>query len=212
MEITGYKMIIPTYIAPSVGGDRLYADAVTSLTPQFSATPTKYPISSKSQITNNIIRQNPILNISFFVGKHPLKYFDDSIVGYSDQNQRPTSTYELLLKWYQNSTQLFVYSDFFQFDSYVITSYSAKQFETYDSLQFDLTLEHIRYVSYERSTLITFMDTSKTTDSTSKTSQSDSSSKENLNNLSQKEKILKLYGEEAGNLLNLIGGEETSGN
>ncbi|ALM62156.1 hypothetical protein AXI64_gp164 [Vibrio phage qdvp001] len=205
-------MIIPTYITPTTGGGRLYADAVTSLTPQYSATPTKYPISSKTQIVNNIIRQNPILNMSLFVGKHPLKSFSDSIIGYEDLTQRPTSTHEVLLNWYNNSTQLFVYNEFFQFDSYVITNYTPKQFEAYDTLQFDLTLEHLRFVSYERGTLITFMDASKTTDSTAKSNQSDSSSKENISNLSQKEKVLKTYGEQFGNLLNLIDKETTSGN
>lgn len=187
-------MITPTYIAPISGNaGRLYADAVTSLTPQWSATPTKYPVSSKVKITNNIVRNNPILNISLFVGKHPLKSFTDSIIGYEDLDQRPAATHELLLKWYENSTQLFIYNEFFQLNQYVITSYTPKQFDTYDTVQFDLTLEHLRFVSYERSTLIQFMDASKATDATGKSSQSDSSSKEKVENKYVSDDVLNAY-------------------
>lgn len=202
-------MIIPTYITPSGGGDKLYADAVTSLTPQYSATPTKYPISSKTQITNNIIRQNPILNISLFVGKSPLKSYEDSLVGYEDLTQRPASTHEVLLNWYNNSTQLFVYNEFFQFDSYIITNYTPKQFEAYDTLQFDLTFEKLRFVSYERGTLITFMDPAKSTDATGKSSQSDSSSKEKVQNKYVSDDVLNAY---LKSLSNPTKEETTSGN
>lgn len=201
-------MIIPTYITPTTGGGRLYADAVTSLTPQYSATPTKYPISSKTQIVNNIIRQNPILNMSLFVGKHPLKSFSDSIIGYDDLDQRPTATHELLLRWFNNSTQLFIYSEFFNFSDYVITSYTPKQLEAYDTLQFDLTFEKLRFVSYEKGTLITFMDPAKSTDATGKSSQSDSSSKEKVQNKYVSDDVLNAYLKSLSNPTK----EETSGN
>ena len=176
-------MFIPTYLSESGGtGGRLYMDAFTSLVPNFTATPTKYPITDKSQITNNVVKQNPTLTISAFVGKTPLIRHQDSIVGYSDLDQRPTNTHELLLKWYKNSTRLFIYNEFFNFDQYVITSYTPKQFETFDSLQFDIVLEHLRTVSYSRGTLIEYMTPTKKTDAKSKSNQGDSNSKKGEKN------------------------------
>lgn len=176
-------MFIPTYLSESGGtGDRLYMDAFTSLVPNFTATPTKYPITDKSQITNNVVKQNPTLTISAFVGKTPLIQHQDSIIGYSDLDQRPTNTHELLLKWYKNSTRLFIYNEFFNFDQYVITSYTPKQFETFDSLQFDITLEHLRAVSYSRGTLIEYMTPTKEIDAKSKSNQGDSNSKKGEKN------------------------------
>lgn len=204
-------MIIPTYISPSdVLGGRLYADAFVNVAPEYSATATKYAIADKTVINNNVVKQNPLLNLSFFVGSHPLKSFNDSLIGYEELGQRASTTHELLLKWYQNSTQLFIHNEFYNFSNYVIVKYTPKQFEAYDTLQFDLTLEHLRHVSYSRSTLIQFMDNSKSIDATSKSNQGESSSKENIDNLSQKEKVLRIYGDEAGKLLNLIDKEETT--
>lgn len=207
-------MIVSTYISESSNpnGPKLYMDAFTSLSPQWSSTVTKYPVSDKSIINNNIVHQNPIVNLTCFTGSNPIKSFDDSLVGYEDLDQRVSNTHQVLLKWWQNKTQLYIFNEFITFDKYVITSYQPKQYETTSSMQFELTMEYFRPVSYERGTLITFMDASKTTDSTAKSNQSDSSSKENISNLSQKEKVLKTYGEQFGNLLNLIDKETTSGN
>tara|TARA_Y100000588_G_scaffold244854_1_gene259110 strand:- start:40619 stop:41227 length:609 start_codon:yes stop_codon:yes gene_type:complete len=202
-------MFIPTYLSESGGtGGRLYMDAFTSLVPNFTATPTKYPITDKSQITNNVVKQNPTLTISAFVGKTPLIQHQDSIVGYSDLDQRPTNTHELLLNWYKSSTRLFIYNEFFNFDQYVITSYTPKQFETFDSLQFDITLEHLRTVSYSRGTLIEYMTPTKETDAKPKTNQSDSNSKGDDQNLSLIKQVLDIDLKQFNNIGNFSGGTD----
>lgn len=192
-------MFIPTYLSESGGtGGRLYMDAFTSLVPNFTATPTKYPITDKSQITNNVVKQNPTLTISAFVGKTPLIRHQDSIIGYSDLGQRPTNTYELLLKWYKNSTRLFIYNEFFNFDQYVITSYTPKQIEAFDSLQFDITLEHLRTVSYSRGTLIEYMTPTKETDAKSKSNQSSVGNSSNEEDKLLIQQVLEAYNKQGG--------------
>uniref|UniRef100_A0AB39AJ92 Dit-like phage tail protein N-terminal domain-containing protein n=1 Tax=Vibrio phage P018-4 TaxID=3229728 RepID=A0AB39AJ92_9CAUD len=152
-------------------------DAIVSLVPVYTSTPTKYSISDKSVISNHVVKNNPTLSLTGFVGRHPIKSYSDSIVGYADLEQRPISTHDKLLEWFQNSTKLFIYSEFFQFNGYVVTSYQPKQLDVTDTLQFDLQLEYIRHVSYERGTLLEFADTTKTVDGKSKTSSSGSEKK-----------------------------------
>lgn len=173
-------MIIPTYIAESsnILGDRLYMDAFVSVVPIYTSTPTKYAISDKSIISNHVVRNNPTLSLTGFVGQHPLKSYDNSLVGYTDISARPSNTHETLLKWQQNSTQLYVYSEFFQLNQYIITSYQPKQLEITDTLQFDLQLEKLRYVSYQRDTLLEFADSNKSVDGKSKSSSTSGSKTE----------------------------------
>lgn len=167
-------MIIPTYITSSdnINSERLYMDAFVSLVPTYTSSPTKYSISDKSVISNHVVRNNPTLSLTGFVGRHPIKAYSGSIVGYQDLDQRPIYTHETLLNWQQNSTQLFIYNEFFQLNQYVITSYQTKQLDSTDTLQFDLQLEKLRYVSYQRGTLLEFSDPSKSLDGQGKTSSS----------------------------------------
>ncbi|MDW1891100.1 hypothetical protein R7O12_17935 [Vibrio sp. Vb1574] len=155
---------------------RLYADAFSELTPTWNANVSKYPISDKSVISNHVIKQNPILNLTFYVGRNPLKQYD-GLVGYENVNQRPSITHDVLLSWFNNSSKLTIVNELYNFSNYVITSYSSRSVGTTDSYEYKLTLEHIRNVSYTRSTLLQFADTSKSIDAQSKTSQSDSSAK-----------------------------------
>lgn len=172
-------MLIPTYMSVSGNTDqRLYMDAFTSLIPTFTSTPTRYPVSDKSVISLNVVKNNPTISLTGYTGQHPIKGFNNDLIGYSDLEQRPIKTHELLQNWYTNSTRIYIYNEFFQFDGYVITSYTPYQLEQTDTLRFDLTLEYIRNVSYERGTLIEFLTPSKATDSKSNTKQSDSNSKE----------------------------------
>ncbi|UUW39697.1 hypothetical protein VP14_010 [Vibrio phage VPMCC14] len=187
-------MLIPTYI--SVSGNpnqRLYFDALTSLVPTKTSTPTRYPVSDKSTISLNVVKNNPVLTLSGFVGQHPINSYTDSLVGYTDLSKRPLQTHEILNNWYSNSTELYIYNEFFQFDNYIITSYSPYQLDSTDTLRFDLNLEHLRRVSYERGTLIQNMTESKTIDAKSNSTQSDSKSKEGQSKKVFSESLAELY-------------------
>lgn len=185
-------MIVPTYLMDDSGG-RLYADAFSELTPTWNANVSKYPISDKSTISNHVIKQNPILSLTFYVGRHPLKQYD-GLVGYEDLNQRPSRTNDVLLGWYNNSTKLTIVNELYNFSNYVITSYSPQQVSSTDSYKYSLTLEHIRNVSYSRGTLIQAMDDSKKLDAQSKTNQSDSDSKsQNDTQKSMRQQVWEFY-------------------
>ncbi len=169
-------MIVPTYLMDDNQG-RFYADAVTSLTPSWNANATKYPISDKSTISNHVIRQNPTLNMTFYVSQNPIKDFNGNLISGTNKTQRPTNAHEILLQWFNNSSKLTIVNEFFNLDSYVIVSYQPRQHGTTGSMEYNVQLEHIRNVSYTRSTLLQFADSSKTIDGQTKTAQSDSGSK-----------------------------------
>lgn len=168
-------MIVPTYIMDN-NNSRLYADAFTEVVPTYNAQATRFPVSDKSVISNHVIKSNPILNITFYVGRNPIKQYD-GLVGYENLDQRPSRTNDVLLKWFNNTTKLTIISELYQFKDYVISSYSPRQVSTTDSYEYKLTLEHIRHVSYSRSTLLEFADATKSVDGQSKTHQSNSDSK-----------------------------------
>ncbi|WP_394133584.1 phage baseplate protein [Vibrio parahaemolyticus] len=172
-------MIVPTYIMDN-NNSRLYADAFTEVIPTYNAQATRYPVSDKSTVSLNVIKSNPILNLTFYVGRNPIKQYD-GLVGYENLDQRPSRTNDVLLNWYNNSTKLTIINELYQFKDYIVTSYSPRQVSTTTSYEYKLTLEHIRHVSYSRGTLIQSMDESKQIDAQTKTSQGDSSSKSQAN-------------------------------
>ncbi|EHR6472583.1 hypothetical protein OFO16_16655 [Vibrio natriegens] len=185
-------MIVPTYLMDSSNG-RLYADAFTEVIPTYNAQATRFPVSDKSVISNHVIKSNPILNLTFYVGRNPIKQYD-GLVGYENLDQRPSRTNDVLLKWFNNSTKLTIINELYQFKDYVVTSYSPRQVSTTDSYEYKLTLEHIRHVGYSRGTLIQSMSESKQIDAQTKTSQSDSSSKSQANaQKSMRQQVLEFY-------------------
>ncbi|MEF1312392.1 hypothetical protein QTO01_20275 [Vibrio mytili] len=185
-------MIVPTYIMDHSGG-RLYADAFSEVIPTYNAQATRFPVSDKSVISNHVIKSNPILNLTFYVGRNPIKQYD-GLVGYENLDQRPSRTNDVLLKWFNNSTKLTIINELYQFKDYVVTSYSPRQVSTTDSYEYKLTLEHIRHVGYSRGTLIQSMSESKQIDAQTKTSQSDSSSKSQANaQKSMRQQVLEFY-------------------
>ncbi|EJG0778070.1 hypothetical protein C4G25_RS04405 [Vibrio parahaemolyticus] len=160
-------MIAPTYIMDN-NNSRLYADAFTEVIPTYNAQATRYPVSDKSTVSLNVIKSNPILNLTFYVGRNPIKQYD-GLVGYENLDQRPSRTNDVLLKWFNNSTKLTIISELYQFKDYVVTSYSPRQVSTTDSYEYKLTLEHIRHVSYTRGKLLEFADEDKAIDGKPKT-------------------------------------------
>lgn len=157
--------IIPVYVATKeVTSERMYFDAVVNLVPTFSGSLTKYPVSSKSQISNHFVKSNPTLEITAYVGRYPLKDYQDSIISTNNRNTRPQRYLELLLKWFNSGTELFINSEYITFNGYVITSLRPYTEGSNDSLRIDLTFEKARRVTYKRGILIEFMDNVKTLD------------------------------------------------
>ncbi|MBE4382414.1 hypothetical protein HJ030_04480 [Vibrio parahaemolyticus] len=162
-------MITPTYIMDNNLG-RLYADAFTEVLPSYQASATKYPVSDKSVITSNVVKSNPTLILTFYVGRNPIKNIEGNLLSVNDKEQRPLNTHGILLNWFNRSTQLTIVNEFYNLNDYVIVKYTPRQVNTTDSMEYRLILEHIRNVSYERGYLLTFADEQKSLDGQSKTS------------------------------------------
>ncbi|EHY0932655.1 TPA: hypothetical protein NJ393_000263 [Vibrio parahaemolyticus] len=160
-------MITPTYIMDNNLG-RLYADAFTEVLPSYQANATKYPVSDKSVITSNVVKSNPTLSLTCYVGKNPLKNINGNLLSVDDK--RPLNAHEILLNWFNRSTKLTIVNEFYNLKDYVIVKYTPKQVGTTDSMQYRLLLEHIRNVSYERGYLLTTADEQKSIDGQNKTS------------------------------------------
>ncbi|HIF5805669.1 TPA: phage baseplate protein [Vibrio parahaemolyticus] len=160
-------MITPTYIMDNNLGS-LYADAFTEVLPSYQANATKYPVSDKSVITSNVVKSNPTLSLTCFVGKNPLKNINGNLLSVDDK--RPLNAHESLLNWFNRSTKLTIVNEFYNLKDYVIVKYTPKQVGTTDSMQYRLLLEHIRNVSYERGYLLTAADEQKSIDGQNKTS------------------------------------------
>ncbi|BCG20766.1 phage baseplate protein [Vibrio alginolyticus] len=160
-------MITPTYIMDNNLG-RFYADAFTEVLPSYQANATKYPVSDKSVITSNVVKSNPTLSLTCYIGKNPLKNINGNLLSVDDK--RPLNAYEILLNWFNRSTKLTIVNEFYNLKDYVIVKYTPKQVGTTDSMQYRLLLEHIRNVSYERGYLLTAADEQKSIDGQNKTS------------------------------------------
>ncbi|MCA2487218.1 MULTISPECIES: phage baseplate protein [Vibrio] len=160
-------MITPTYIMDNNLG-RFYADAFTEVLPSYQANATKYPVSDKSVITSNVVKSNPTLSLTCYVGKNPLSNINGNLLSVDDK--RPLNAHEILLNWFNRSTKLTIVNEFYNLKDYVIVKYTPKQVGTTDSMQYRLLLEHIRNVSYERGYLLTAADEQKSIDGQNKTS------------------------------------------
>ncbi|EKY4211237.1 phage baseplate protein [Vibrio alginolyticus] len=159
-------MITPTYIMDNNLG-RLYADAFTEVLPSYQANATKYPVSDKSVITSNVVKSNPTLSLTCYIGKIPLKNINGNLLSVDDK--RPFNAHEILLNWFNRSTKLTIVNEFYNLKDYVIVKYTPKQVGTTDSMEYRLILEHIRNVSYEKGYLLTFADEQKSLDGQRKT-------------------------------------------
>ncbi|HCG7079930.1 TPA: hypothetical protein NJ353_000315 [Vibrio parahaemolyticus] len=164
-------MITPTYIMDSNDSlGRFYADSFTEVLPSYQSSATKYPVSDKSVITSNVVKSNPTLSLTCYIGRNPLKNIDGNLLSIDDKKQRPLNAHEILLNWYNRSTKLTIVNEFYNLKDYVIVKYTPRQVGTTDSMEYRLLLEHVRNVSYERGYLLTFADEQKSLDGQSKTS------------------------------------------
>ncbi|HCH4652752.1 TPA: phage baseplate protein [Vibrio parahaemolyticus] len=173
-------MITPTYIMDNNLG-RFYADAFTEVLPSYQANATKYPVSDKSVITSNVVKSNPTLSLTCYVGKNPLSNINGNLLSVDDK--RPLNAHEILLNWFNRSTKLTIVNEFYNLKDYVIVKYTPKQVGTTDSMEYRLILEHVRNVSYERGYLLTFADEQKTLDAQRKTNSTNSGFSGKVNEL-----------------------------
>ncbi|MBS9947527.1 hypothetical protein J4H64_14055 [Vibrio alginolyticus] len=173
-------MITPTYIMDNNLG-RFYADAFTEVLPSYQANATKYPVSDKSVITSNVVKSNPTLSLTCYVGKNPLSNINGNLLSVDDK--RPLNAHEILLNWFNRSTKLTIVNEFYNLKDYVIVKYTPKQVGTTDSMEYRLILEHVRNVSYERGYLLTFADEQKTLDAQRKTNSTNNGFSDKVNKL-----------------------------
>ncbi|HHX8286148.1 TPA: phage baseplate protein [Vibrio diabolicus] len=174
-------MITPTYIMDDNLG-RFYADAFTEVLPSYQANATKYPISDKSVITSNVVKSNPTLSLTCYVGKNPLRVdIEGNLLSVDDK--RPLNAHEILLNWFNKSTKLTIVNEFYNLNNYVIVKYTPRQVGTTDSMEYRLILEHIRNVSYEKGYLLTFADEQKSLDGQRKTNSSNNGFSDKVNKL-----------------------------
>ncbi len=175
-------MITPTYIMDDNLG-RFYADAFSEISPSYTSRATKYPVSDKSVINSNVIKSNPTLSLTCYVGKNPIKNPEGNLLSIDDKEQRPLNAHEILLNWFNKSTKLTIVNEFYNLNDYVIVKYTPRQVNTTDSMEYRLLLEHIRNVSYEKGYLLTFADEQKSLDGQRKTNSSNNGFSGKVNKL-----------------------------
>ncbi|HCG8462702.1 phage baseplate protein [Vibrio alginolyticus] len=176
-------MITPTYLMSNDDLGRFYADAFTEILPSYQANATKYPVSDKSVITSNVVKSNPTLSLTCYVGKNPLSNINGNLLSIDDKEQRPLNAHEILLYWFNKSTKLTIVNEFYNLNDYVIVKYTPRQVNTTDSMEYRLLLEHIRNVSYEKGYLLTFADEQKSLDGQRKTNSSNNGFSSKVNKL-----------------------------
>lgn len=184
----------------------LIFDAVMNMTPTSTARLSKYPISDKSEIANHRIRQNPTLTMKCYMGRAPLTSYQNNLVGNSNPEDRPRQALNVLTKWDEKGTELFIAGEYADYTNYVLTKVTPILSGS-DSLGFDLSFEKARRVSYERGDLITNMSPTKKKDAKSLTASGKTDT--NAPPPSNVMKILSLIGDIAeGALSDFIGEEE----
>lgn len=147
----------------------LIFDAVVDTSPSSSARLTKYTISNKSEITNHRVKQNPVLQITAWMGRSPLQNYENNLVGVVDENNRPSQTLDILDSWDDAGTELYISSEYKNFSGYVITKFDWNS-EGTDSIKFTINLEKARRVTYAKGILIQNMDEVKSVDAQNNTS------------------------------------------
>jgi len=139
----------------------LHFDATVSLVPKYSKNLTKHPISDKSSITNHSVKNNMVVSITGYISKMPIEIYENNLAGYTSKSGRPREALQVLKSWWHRDTELYFADQFDVYDGYVITDLTPQVEGTYAAVRFDLILEKVRRVSYEKVTLTLFMDAEK---------------------------------------------------
>ena len=141
----------------------LIFDAVVNVAPSSTARLSKYPISDRTEITNHRVKQNPTLQITAWMGRSPLRNYDNNLVGVENEQTRPQLAYDILKRWDEESVELYIASEYDNYSGYVITKFQPNN-ESTDGLKFDITFEKARRVTYAKGILIQNMDAVKSVD------------------------------------------------
>jgi hypothetical protein len=155
-----------------------FFDALISFSPTYNKTLSKYSISDKSVITNHSVKSNPTISLSGLISRMPLDRDSNNLVGYTNLEGRPSAALEVLKNWYNKDTELYLADQFDIYNRYVITNMTYSVNGSYDSLRFDLTLEHVRRVGYQKGTLIQYMNNEKSKDAQGKDSKGSTTKKQ----------------------------------
>ena len=139
-------------------------DTVEEFLPRFTAQNTAYPISDKSQINTHRIKNNPTISVRAWISTAPLKTYDNNLVGYADNSQRPQTAYNILKEWWEKGTELTTVSELDVYPTMTVTSFQPIQ-EGFRSIQVALELTQNKRATYQRVTLIQNMSEVKSKDS-----------------------------------------------
>ncbi|MEG9362188.1 phage baseplate protein [Vibrio cholerae] len=145
----------PTYLIPcdvvsgaNIGEVKFYPDATTVFNPQYTATQASLKLSDRSNISTHRTVQNKTVTLRIHVGKHPINFINNNMIGYSDQDGRPKIALEILKNWFSQGTPLNVYHELDVYSRFSIIDMSPVS--QGDSLVVDLTLQEIRRANAKR--------------------------------------------------------------
>lgn len=165
------------------GGDfsSFYFDTVTDFKPTYNSRMTKYAISDKSQITNHTTKENLVISMSAIVSASPINKYNNNLVTYT--KGRVVVAYNLLTKWYDEKTDLFIDEGNRQYTRLNIVSLEPYEDGT-EGMIFDIKLEQARRVGYQTVTLVNTMDGEKSIDATGNSTKKAEKSTERTSQLS----------------------------
>ncbi|AUR86375.1 hypothetical protein NVP1084O_168 [Vibrio phage 1.084.O._10N.261.49.F5] len=159
-----YIRILPQTDYDSGSEVSLMFDSVTEFTPNSTKKVTQYVTSEKLSITNNSVKTNPTLQMRGRVSKYPLEDKVNNLInGGNNLEGRMVSAHDILQRWYDQDTDLFIDAGYKGYSRYQLISFEPTEDGT-DSLIFSLRFEKVRRTTYERILLIQNMSESKTLD------------------------------------------------
>lgn len=134
---------------------RFYFDSLTGFQPVFSQTLTRYGISDNSSISNHVIKNPTTIQITGKISTAPLHAKTNSIVGddSSSFSARPYNAINLMYNWKDNKTLLYCEDQYFSYPNYLITDLRPI-YKAEDAVTMQITLQEVKYVGYQRVTLI----------------------------------------------------------
>ncbi|EOX4252526.1 phage baseplate protein [Vibrio cholerae] len=148
----------PTYLIPcdvlsgeNIGDVKFYPDATSVFTVNYVATQNNLKLSDRSSISTHRTVQNKTVTLRIHVGKHPINFYNNNMIGYGDSayNQsRPTIALEILKNWFSQGTPLNVYHELDVYSRFTIIDFSPVS--EGDSLVVDITLQEIRTANARR--------------------------------------------------------------
>lgn len=138
-------MPITVFMAGGNAGETksFISDAVISVREQFSNNITSYPVDTRSNISDHVYNQNPIISITGSVSNNPVLQYPNNEVGYNEN--RADKAHELLKElWFERST-FDVVTEFDLFTNCILKDYSVEfTSATMEALNYTCDIEVIR--------------------------------------------------------------------